>query len=153
MEPDPKMTSRPDRLFVYGTLLAVAQHPLGDLLRAKARLLGPGHIQARLYIASEVDDQGPNTYPGAVPSADPADKVFGEVWEITDKDALYPVFDRYEACTEDWPEPHEFLLRSVPVTLETGTQVWAGSYLYAWDTSRCELVPSGRFSQVAPDVR
>ena len=112
------MTDRHDLLFIYGTLMSVAEHPLGTLLRDNARFVGAGSIQARLYSITEVDAHGPNTYPGALPSPDPADRVFGELWHVTNPGPVWPALDRHEACTPDWPEPHEFLLRPVPVTLD-----------------------------------
>ena len=142
-----------DKLFVYGTLLTASGHPLSELLRTGARLVGAGSIQARLYIISEVDEQGPNSYPGAVPSAYPEDRVWGEVHEVLTPEPLFAAFDDYEACTPGWPEPYEFLLRPVDVTLEDGGTVRAGAYLYTWDTSRAEAIPSGRFTGVAAGTR
>ena len=135
-----------DKLFVYGTLLTASDHPMSALLRTGARLAGAGSIRARLYIIREIDAQGPNSYPGAVPSPHPEDHVWGEVHDVLTPGPLFSAFDEYEACTPGWPEPYEFLLRPVDVTLEDGAVVRAGSYLYTWDTSRAEPVPSGRFA-------
>ena len=68
--------TRPSHLFVYGTLLSVAEHPMGDLLRQRAQPVGEGYIQACLYIIEEIDAQGLNRFPGAVPSARPHDRMF-----------------------------------------------------------------------------
>lgn len=140
-------------LFVYGTLLAVAQHPMGDLLRAHGRKIGAGSIRARLYIIDDPDDPGQNAYPGALPSPDPQDRVYGELHEVTNPGAVFPEFDRFEACSPEWPEPHEFLLRRVDVLMEDGTQRVAQSYLYTWDVSTAQHIPSGRYSDVSPEVR
>ena len=59
---------RPEYFFVYGTLLAEAGHPMSEPLGAAATEVGRGSIQERLYIIHEEDAQGPNSYPGAVPS-------------------------------------------------------------------------------------
>lgn len=144
--------STPDLLFVYGTLLTTAGHPLGDLLRAGARPAGRGSITARLYQITDPDD-ATNFYPGAVPSPDPADRVWGELYEILDPDAVFPELDRFEACSPEWPEPHEFLLRSVEVTREDGPTIRARTYLYTWDVTEARRIASGRYSEVAPDVR
>ncbi|MEL7117313.1 MAG: gamma-glutamylcyclotransferase family protein, partial [Pseudomonadota bacterium] len=140
-----------DFLFVYGTLLAVAQHPMGDLLRAKGRFVGRGSIQARLYIIDDPDAPGRNFYPGAVPSANPHERVFGEVHEVLDRD-VFEAFDRFEACAPGDTEPYEFLRRPVRVTLEVGQELWARSYLYTWDVATAEYVPRGRYTEVSPDV-
>jgi len=142
-----------DLLFIYGTLLSVAGHPMGDLLRTQATRVGAGTIRARLYIVREVDDEGENFYPGAVPSANPQDQVYGEVYRLTDPGQVYPDFDRFEACAPEWPEPHEFLLRRIPVQMEDGTHMTAVAYLYAWDVTGAEFVPSGRYERYAPTVR
>lgn len=147
------MTDRHDLLFIYGTLMSVAEHPLGTLLRDNARFVGAGSIQARLYSITEVDAHGPNSYPGALPSPDPANRVFGELWQVTNPGPVWPALDRHEACTPDWPEPHEFLLRPVPVALDDGRTMGAVSYLYAWDVSTARPIPSGRYDRVSPDVR
>lgn len=146
----PSMTQ--DLLFVYGTLLAVAEHPMGALLKAHGRFVAAASIQARLYIIDDPDDPGQNFYPGAVPSGDPADRVHGELHEIHDP-SVFAAFDRFEACAPGDAEPHEFLRRPVDVTLENGQRVRARSYLYTWDTSRARLVPEGRYKEVSPDIR
>ncbi|MEM7068014.1 MAG: gamma-glutamylcyclotransferase family protein, partial [Pseudomonadota bacterium] len=148
-----KMEEYPELLFIYGTLMAVAQHPLGDLLRENGKFVGKGSIQARLYEVTETDQQGVNTYPGAVPSAFEEDRVHGEVWRVTDRKKVFPIFDRFEACTPDWPEPYEFELRKIPVVVDDNSSLIAGAYLYAWDTSRAMHIPSGRYQKIAPDVR
>lgn len=147
------MADYPSHLFVYGTLLGRAEHPMGALLAENGRLVAEGSIQARLYLVTEEDAEGINTYPGAVPSAVASDRVHGEVHEILAPEIVFPAFDAFEACTPGWPEPYEFLLRPVDVTLRSGDVLRAASYLYTWDTSRAELIASGRFTMVSPDTR
>ncbi len=148
------MTDRPAHLFIYGTLLAAADHPMGRLLAANARPVGRGSIRARLYVVHEVDAQGPNSYPAAVPSPHPEDRVHGEVHAVTgDPGPLFAAFDDYEACAPGWPEPYEFLLREIDVAMADGGTLRAGCYLYTWDTSRADPVPSGRFTGTGAGVR
>ncbi len=140
-------------LFVYGTLLTSAEHAMGAKLRSQARLVGTGSIQARLYIINDPDAPGQNFYPGALPAADPNDRVYGEVYEVLKREGLFEAFDEFEACSANWPEPHEFMRRTVTVMLEDGGAQTAATYLYTWDVGDAEPVPSGRNTQVAPDVR
>lgn len=142
-----------DLLFVYGTLQTVAEHPMGDLLRRHARLVGTGSMCARLYIIDDPEDPGVNHFPGALPSPDPSDRVYGEIYQLVDPAPLMPELDRLEACSPDWPEPHEFLLRSVEVLVDDGEATRAWSYLYTWDVTGAERVMSGRFTEAAPNVR
>lgn len=142
MQPDGR-----DLFFVYGTLLTSVDHPLGKQMRAGARLLGEGSIRARLYIVNDPDDAS-NYYPAAVPAAADADRVHGEVYEIDGAARLYAALDGFEACSSDWPEPHEFLRRRIRVRLASGGEVTASCYLYTWDVSRAEWIPHGRFAAV-----
>lgn len=140
------------RLFVYGTLLTVADHPMGRLLHANAERMGAGFIRARLYLIDDPEEPG-NRYPGAVPSGFEEDRVYGDLYRLLDAGDLLKRFDVYEACDPSRPEPHEFQRRSVSVTLEDGQVVEAVSYMYAWDTSRADLMASGRFAQEMRDAR
>lgn len=147
------MSDAGNRLFVYGTLKPGADHPLGGLLADHSNRLGAGWINARLYVVTEVDALGENSYPGALPSPSPSDRVYGEVYDILDPDHLFPKFDLYEACTPDWPEPYEFLRRRTPVQMENGSSQWAWCYFYTWDVSGAVHLPSGRFEESSPRTR
>ena len=114
---------------------------------------GRGSIRARLYIIDDPDAPGENSYPGALPSGNPSDRVFGELYEIHAPEIVFPKFDDSEACSPRWPEPHEFLRRTVSVTMESGEAREAVTYLYTWDVSTAERVPSGRYTLVSPEVR
>lgn len=139
-------------LFVYGTLLTVADHPMGNRLRADATLVGAGFMRACLYVIDDPEEPG-NRYPGAMPSGHEEDRVYGELYHLHAPDPLLAAFDIYEACDPTRPEPHEFLRRTIPVTLEDGQVIPSVSYFYAWDLSRAERVHSGRFEQLARDTR
>lgn len=147
------MTTYPTHLFVYGTLLAQSDHPMGRLLSAHADVVSDGTIQARLYIITEEDAQGINRYPGAVPSPFAEDVVHGVLHKVRDPEAVFPAFDDFEACAPGWPEPYEFLLRPIDVTQTDGTVIRASAYIYTWDTARAEHVPSGRFVENASKAR
>lgn len=132
--------ARPIRLFVYGTLLSAANHPLGRALRRQAQLIGLGSIRARLYVIGDA-------FPGAVPSRRAGDRVHGELYALTgDPAPLLATLDAYENCSPDFPEPHEFKRSPVTVTLSDGTVARALAYLYAWDIASARLLPDGRFA-------
>ncbi|MEM6467527.1 MAG: gamma-glutamylcyclotransferase family protein [Pseudomonadota bacterium] len=145
--------SLPTHLFVYGTLLTTAEHAMGKLLRAHATLHGQGSIQACLYLIDDPDAPGQNSYPGALPAPRPDQRVYGEVYALQDAATLIEAFDDYEACAPHWPEPHEFMCRKVPVTMADGSVLKAVAYLYTWDVSSAEPIPSGRFTDKAAHVR
>jgi gamma-glutamylcyclotransferase (GGCT)/AIG2-like uncharacterized protein YtfP len=140
-------------LFIYGTLLESAQHPMGQLLRTHGNFVARGFIRARLYIIDEVDEHGHNSFPAAVPSFEEEDRVHGEVFALRAPEIVLPQFDDYEACSPRWPQPHEFLRRTVKVHLEDGKLVEALSYLYTYDISRARHVPGGRFTEISSTTR
>lgn len=137
-----------DLLFVYGTLMQRCDHPVGALLRARARFVAEGSIRARLYHISDPDDAA-NAYPGAVPSALDFDHVHGEVYEIDGAAEVYEALDHFEACSPDWPEPHEFLRRRLPVRLANASPLMASCYLYTWDVTDAERIATGRYASMA----
>ena len=90
-------------LFVYGTLLTVARHPMGNLLREHGEYTGCGSIRARLYIINDPDEPDQNFYPGAVPSGNIGDRVHGELYSLRAPELVLEQFDDYEACSARWP--------------------------------------------------
>jgi len=61
-------------LFVYGTLLSSAGHPMGARLGREARLIGEASIEGRLYSLGR--------YPGLVDVVDRESRVHGEVFVL-----------------------------------------------------------------------
>ena len=129
------MTS--DRLFVYGTLMRGFDHPMAKLLAKSADFLGEAKCKGRLYRVKH--------YPGLVLSDDPADIVFGEVYRLHAGEELLRAFDMYEACGEGFPEPTEYVRKTIAVTLDDGTASEAWTYLYNWPVARLPRIASGRF--------
>ena len=129
------MPVKPPLLFVYGTLLSGAGHPMGRMLQRNARLVGCGSVQARLY------DFG--WFPGAVLSAHRRDRVFGEVYALAGGRRLIDWLDRYE-MTE--PQGLRGALNDrveVDVRLATGRKMTAYMYVTVLPTARLRPVPGG----------
>lgn len=81
--------SIPDYLFVYGTLMTgMSPFALDRIFSQICRLQGQGFIRAKLY--------GLGAYPGAIPSSQKEDRVYGEVFEILLPDACFPDLDEHE---------------------------------------------------------
>jgi gamma-glutamylcyclotransferase (GGCT)/AIG2-like uncharacterized protein YtfP len=136
------MTS--DRLFVYGTLMRDFDHPMAQLLSRSADFIGEARCRGRLYLVKH--------YPGLVLSEDADEFVFGELYRLTQPDALLREFDMYEACGEGFAEPTEYLRRLLPVTLVDGAaseeptcEAW--TYLYNWPVAHLPRIASGRFME------
>jgi gamma-glutamylcyclotransferase (GGCT)/AIG2-like uncharacterized protein YtfP len=136
------MTS--DRLFVYGTLMRDFDHPMAQLLSRSADFIGEARCAGRLYLVKH--------YPGLVLSDGMDEFVFGELYRLTQSEALLREFDMYEACGEGFAEPTEYIRRVLPVTLQGGAAAEASTceawtYLYNWPIDHLPRIASGRFME------
>ena len=123
-------------LFVYGTLRRAVGHSMGQVLAKYAEYAGPATFRGRLYRIAD--------YPGAVPSEDPADRVFGEVHGLIDP-AVLAELDAYEGIGPDFPQPTEYVRHLETVSLADGRQVRAWVYLYNRPVTALELIANGNF--------
>jgi gamma-glutamylcyclotransferase (GGCT)/AIG2-like uncharacterized protein YtfP len=128
-----------DRLFVYGTLMRGFDHPMAQLLSRSADFIGEARCRGRLYLVKH--------YPGLVLSDDADEFVFGELYRLTQPEALLREFDMYEACGEGFAEPTEYIRRTLPVTLQDGAAAEAWTYLYNWPIAHLPRIASGRFME------
>jgi gamma-glutamylcyclotransferase (GGCT)/AIG2-like uncharacterized protein YtfP len=131
-----------DRLFVYGTLMRGFDHPMAQLLSRSADFIGEARCRGRLYLVKH--------YPGLVLSDTADDVVFGELYRLTQPEALLREFDMYEACGEGFAEPTEYVRRVLKVALVDGAASEAATceawtYLYNWPIAGLPRVASGRF--------
>jgi gamma-glutamylcyclotransferase (GGCT)/AIG2-like uncharacterized protein YtfP len=129
-----------DYLFVYGTLMRSADHEMGQLLARNAEYVDEAIFQGRLYLIE--------TYPGVVPSEDPADKIFGEVYRLQHATGVLAELDRYEACGAGFSEPTEYVREIRLVQLAAGGTLEANIYVYNWPVQEQHRIPSGRFTGV-----
>jgi gamma-glutamylcyclotransferase (GGCT)/AIG2-like uncharacterized protein YtfP len=129
------MTS--DLLFVYGTLMRGFDHPMARLLSAHADFLGEARCCGRLYLVKH--------YPGLVPSDDPAEIVFGELYRLRARDELLAEFDTYEACGKGFQPPTEYVRQMLAVTLGDDGVSEAWTYVYNWPVAHLPRIASGRF--------
>lgn len=134
-------------LFVYGTLTTAVAHPLGEFLRENGVPAGRGSFAGRLYVIDDPDDRGVSSYPGAVLSSVPGERVHGELYEIAQPAVVLERLDAYEACSPAFPEPHEFVRRMIGVDVGLGRQVEAWTYLYnfEWNLATAIHLPGGRY--------
>jgi gamma-glutamylcyclotransferase (GGCT)/AIG2-like uncharacterized protein YtfP len=131
------MTS--DRLFVYGTLMRGFDHPMAQLLSRSADFIGAARCQGRLYLIKH--------YPGLVPSGDPDDVVFGELFRLRQPAELLREFDMYEACGEGFAAPTEYVRQMLAVTPDGQTAGEAWTYIYNWPVAHLPRIASGRFME------
>jgi gamma-glutamylcyclotransferase (GGCT)/AIG2-like uncharacterized protein YtfP len=126
-----------DHLFIYGTLLSGAGHSMHSVLARHAELVGEGFFNARLYRVG--------TYPGAVPSREPHDRVFGEVYRLREAADLLFKLDEYEGCGPEAAAPTEYVRSTARIALTNDTIVHAWIYVYNRPIHRLERIRSGFF--------
>ncbi|MEZ5849714.1 MAG: gamma-glutamylcyclotransferase family protein [Hyphomicrobiaceae bacterium] len=130
-----------DLLFVYGTLMQAAHAArIGGTERARLALsgthLGPASMPGRLY---DLGDYPAMTEPSA---AD--DIVHGEVYRLTDAQAVFRWLDPYEGISDGDLAP-EYARCERCVTLVQGCTAPAWVYLWLGALSESQLVAGGRW--------
>jgi gamma-glutamylcyclotransferase (GGCT)/AIG2-like uncharacterized protein YtfP len=109
-------------LFVYGTLLSTAGHPMGARLEREARLLGEAAIRGcRLYNLGR--------YPGLVAAGDADGLVHGEVFALNNPAASLKWLDDYEGIVPGSTQ-NEYERVERTVRLAAGGDIQAWVYLY-----------------------
>ena len=133
----------PDTLFVYGTLLTGTGNRVVDGAMRRARDLGKAWVPGRLY------DLG--SYPGAVPSLDPRERVLGRIYGLpggSHLGAVWKALDRYEDCGTPGSTGGVFQ-RAVTqaFTAPGGREVDVWVYWYRRSVRGCRRIPSGEYSK------
>ena len=124
-------------VFFYGTLMS------GFRRQGRARLdhslnpVGRGSIPAALF------DLG--IYPAAVPASD--SRVWGEVHEMLDTDAVLSALDEIEGYRPEQPETSLYTRAKMPVTFEDGHEDSAWVYLYNAPLGKAQRIVSGDYLQ------
>jgi gamma-glutamylcyclotransferase (GGCT)/AIG2-like uncharacterized protein YtfP len=135
----------PRRIFVYGTLRKDVLGGGGSPLTRGWTFEGYGKVPGELY------DFG--TYPGAVPSRASGACVRGEVHRLPDDvEETLRMLDRYERCSADDPEPHEYRRELVDVELDDGRRVLAWIYWYRLPPRGRRLGSGDYLERTVPDV-
>lgn len=124
-----------DLVFFYGTLMAGFDRRRQAGIDDKLVYIGRGSIKAALF------DLG--LYPAAVPAPDRA--VWGEVYEITDAEAVLPALDTIEGFTPEHPDRSLYRRARVAVTLPDGRDSEAWVYFYNAPLGRARRIPSGDY--------
>jgi gamma-glutamylcyclotransferase (GGCT)/AIG2-like uncharacterized protein YtfP len=123
-------------LFVYGTLMRASRHPFARRLAMESRFIGRATIGGTLYSLGR--------YPGLVEDAPQNCRVHGEVFRLKYARS-FTWLDLYEGCGPDWPHPHEFERKMLPVRLLDGGEMLCWTYVYKGKAARFRWIPEGRF--------
>ncbi len=126
-------------LFVYGTLRKDTKSAMHKQLAEHCQFYQRGTLQGRLF---DVDQ-----YPGVIQTDTNGYPVHGEVYRVLSPQHLFSLLDDYEGCTEQYPQPHEYVRSVIPITLEDNTTEHAWTYLYTHPTSALTEIHSGDYLQ------
>jgi len=126
---------RKQLVFFYGTLMAGFDRRRQAGIDDRLRYIGRGTIKAALF------DLG--LYPAAVPAPDR--EVWGEVYEVTDPDAVLPALDGIEGYSPSQPDSSLYLRSLTEVALPTGPAVPAWVYFYNAPLGQAPRISSGDY--------
>lgn len=128
----------PTRLFVYGTLRKGHVHPMPVWLEQQAQWLGQAWFQGQLFKVAD--------YPGAIDSANPADRVLGDVYELHDFEPCIARLDDYEECGPSQALPHLYR-REIRDVQRVGAAERMSAWIYIYNRSvdTLERIGSGDF--------
>ena len=124
-----------DLVFFYGTLMTGFQRP------ARTRLDGVLEPMGRAWIQATLFDLG--IYPAAIPANDT--RVWGEVHQMFDRDAVLSSLDELEGYSADGPDASLYTRVETPVTFEDGHVAYAWVYFYNAPLGRAERIESGDY--------
>ena len=111
-------------LFVYGSLMSSAGHPMGERLRREARLIGEATIQGTA-LSGSAGIRAPST------SSDPGERVHGEVYALAQtRPARWHGSTPTRASRRENRDQSEYERVERPVRLASGEEIAAWVYLY-----------------------
>ena len=128
---------KPQFIFVYGTLRRDFKSKMHSFLAEHADFIGRATYQGKLY---KID-----YYPGAVPSNNPKDVVYGEVYQLREPALVLSKLDEYEECGPKFPSPTEYIRKVQAVQLEKKETLLAWIYLYNISIKNLQRIFSGNF--------
>ena len=107
------------------------------LLARYGKFVGDATIQGKLYLV--------DYYPGLVPSDNPQEIVYGEIYKLKCPDTVLSRLDDYEECGPKFSEPTKYVRRKQDVNLKTGEVMSAWVYIFVRPTAGLQLIESGDF--------
>lgn len=124
-----------DFVFFYGTLMAGFDRRRRAGIDTKLTYRGRGSIRASLF------DLG--IYPAAIPA--PEGVVWGEVYEMTEQDAVLAALDDIEGYRPDDPDKSLYARSEAEVTMPDGSVEQAWVYFYNAPLGKAPRIASGDY--------
>jgi len=125
----------PDFVFFYGTLMSGFKRPGRAGLDDALKPVGRAWISAALF------DLG--IYPAAIPAGD--SRVWGEVHEMLDTDAVLTTLDEIEGYSAAEPDSSLYTRAQIPVTFADGAVANAWVYFYNAPLGQAQRIESGDY--------
>ena len=122
-------------VFFYGTLMAGFDRRRRAGIDPKLTYMGRGSVEAALF------DLG--IYPAAVP--DPEGIVWGEVYAMTETEAVLAGLDEIEGYRPDDPDRSLYTRAQVDVRMPDGSRERAWMYFYNAPLGHAERITSGDY--------
>lgn len=128
-------------LFVYGTLKQEAPDNNHHYMEPYTEFFGFASSPGKLYLYEDSSF----IYPCFDYDEQAQSIVRGELYVITDAEALFEVLDTYEGCTQDNPKPHQYRREHVTVKSNVAFEYQAWTYVYNWPTEGLKELQDGTF--------
>ncbi len=130
-------------LFVYGTLrrsLIGAQKNAALIqIMSELKFIGEGSVNGQLYDLGD--------YPGAIVGENFDNKIFGEVYQLDDPQAVLTVLDQYEGFIPGELEASLFARIKVKITMFDDQVIDAWMYVYNDWVATGKLIESGDYAK------
>ncbi len=110
---------------------------MSDILQKYSESIDRGSFSGKLF------DVG--SYPAAIINGEDGGRVYGELYKLTNPDALFHHLDPYEGFDADEPSKSLYLRKKVTVKTEDGNQLTAWTYLYNRPVECLSHIPNGDY--------
>lgn len=124
-------------LFVYGTLRRDSNNEMYKLLARHAEFYSDAWFCGKLFRVTY--------YPCAIPSDNPEDKIYGELYKLKDPEFLMEKLDDYEECSDKYPDPREYVREKKLINTAMGNCIEAWIYIYNRPVNDLMQIKSGNF--------
>ena len=130
-------------LFVYGTLrrslLSAQKNDALIQLMNGLQFIGEGSVNGQLYDLGD--------YPGAILGENFDNKIFGEVYQLDDPQAVLTALDQYEGFIPGELEASLFARVKAKITMSDGSLMEGWMYVYNDWVATGKLIESGDYAK------
>ncbi|MBD8487346.1 gamma-glutamylcyclotransferase [Echinicola sp. CAU 1574] len=125
-------------IFVYGTLLKETGYAIQQLFHQKSAFVAEAFTYGKLFQVSY--------YPGLVLNPTSLDKVYGQIFRISEIEKVLQALDEYEEAGPSFPSPQAYkrtIITAYDLQSSEPMKCWA--YLYNLPTENLKQIVKGKF--------